>query len=204
MGIDTSPSAWLDLATGARGTAVWCLGAQSHSGGHSLAAFSGVEPFLAGVVCHCRGNLGDEVLLLRMPLSTQLLPDTLLHVFVFQWEERDEIVNQVLLDQLALKETTWKREHGGLCHLLAQEAALLHALWSSLQRTDTHTGGAVLTVWVPENVLREQILELLHRNVFSPFQPSPVIKSNLCYLISTCIAVRKESHRLIRLYLCCL
>lgn len=119
--------------------AVWSLGAQSHSGGHSLAAFAGVEPLLAGVVCHCRGNLSDEVFLLRMPLSTQLLPDTLLHVFVFKREERDEIVNQVLLDQLALKETTWKREHGEPCHRRAQEAALLHALQSSLQRTDPHT-----------------------------------------------------------------
>lgn len=41
-----------------------------------------------------------------MALRTQLLPDTLFHVFTFKRKERDEIVNQVLLDQLTLKETT--------------------------------------------------------------------------------------------------
>lgn len=69
--------------------------------------------------------------------------------------------------------------------------------------TRTHQPrGAVLTVWIPENLLREQILEFLRGNVFSPLQPSPVIKSNLRYLIPTCIAVRKEIQGFIKLCLC--
>ena len=43
-------------------------------------------------------------------MHAQLLPDTLFHMFIFERKERDEIVDQVLLDQLTVKETAWKRE----------------------------------------------------------------------------------------------
>jgi len=91
-----------------------CLDTQGHSGGHSLAAFAGVESFFTGVVSQCRGNLCDEVFILGMPLHAQLFPDTLSHMFVFERKERDEIIDQVLLDQLTVEETTWKREWGAL------------------------------------------------------------------------------------------
>lgn len=49
-----------------------------------------------------------------MPLHAQLLPGTLSHMFIFKRKERDEIVNEVLLDQLTVKETTWQKEQGAL------------------------------------------------------------------------------------------
>lgn len=77
-------------------------------GTHGLAAFVRIDPLVLREVRHFVGHLGRDLLVHRVTSGLHLHPDAHLDVPILQGQERDEVVNEVSVDQAAVPKATWK------------------------------------------------------------------------------------------------
>lgn len=73
---------------------------------HSFTSFIWIDSLLSGEICHLVSDPAHNVLIHSVATGLNLNPDTHFHMFVFQRQERNKVVNEVSVNQGAVPKST--------------------------------------------------------------------------------------------------